>query len=322
VGVLSAPGSGEDLLVYYPAASAAPPIARPAADRSRPAEHIVRRFGAPAASALAAADFAVPDAAPAEQPRPAVIFSPGASFGACDYRLLLQELASRGYVVVGLHPLSSPRASRERYVEAPREFLTAVARLSEMNRQGPLAGRIDIAKLAFVGHSLGGAAAILALQNTPSVRVAVNLDGDFGPGQTGAAAPGGKVLYLLGAGDPSQARRLSDWRKVTRGSAVAIALQAASLGHLDFLDAALLPRSQLARPGGQGFGPIGGQRARQTVAALLTGFLDERLAGTPGAFQRARAEAPEFQPPTSPEQTRTTGGGRGDRAETKPGIRL
>jgi len=126
---------------------------------------------------------------------PLVVFSPGGSMFAADYTLLLEDLASHGYVVVAVaHPGTSLVAfadgsfgvesawrppptisrsleldslkmswdffrARDAYMAADIRF--AVRSLADAHRS-PVAGIIDTSRIGFAGHSTGGSVATTA----------------------------------------------------------------------------------------------------------------------------------------------------------------
>ena len=118
---------------------------------------------------------------------PFLIFSHGLGVNPADYRSLLEELASHGYVVVSLnHPSSSGYAPfsqnsfdfdayyEERYddrlasIQADNiRFAVDYIRKKEGNET----------PIVLAGHSLGGAASIIAARNDPKIRGCINLDG-------------------------------------------------------------------------------------------------------------------------------------------------
>lgn len=283
--------------VYYPAAATG--------GRRRPEdfseEHrtgLERRFGAGVAEALGRALTAARwDAPRAEGRYPLVVFQPGAAMGSTDYRLLLEDLASRGYVVLALHPDGSPRASGERYAQAAQELTQAVAAA----RAGhPALVDADTTRVALIGHSLGGAAAVMALSSVPGA-LAVNLDGDF----SGATAipPGAPVLYILGQtdgeSDGSRARRSGVWRDVSNGASDAVPLQVVKLRHFDFSDAALLRHAIPEERRRNRFGTLDGPAAHALTTDLVAGFLDGRLKHDAAAWPAALSRHPEATPPST-----------------------
>lgn len=295
-GVIDGPplAGGVTSRVYYPAAATGGERRREAFS----ADHrvaLARRFGPGAAEALGAAMTAGRWEAPRAAGRfPLVVFQPGAAMAAADYRLLLEDLASRGYVVLALNPDGSPPASAGRYAQAAAEMIAAAA----LARAGHSSlGDVD-GSVALIGHSLGGAAAVMAL-NRVAGAVAVNLDGDFGARTR--VPPGQPVLYLFGQtpgeSDGSRSRRATVWREVSGGGADAVPLQIVSLRHFDFADAALIQSPAPAR--GSRFGPLGGPRAHAVTTDLVAAFLDSRLKGQEAVWPGALARNPEAAAPST-----------------------
>jgi Platelet-activating factor acetylhydrolase, isoform II len=140
---------------------------------------------------------------------PVLIFSQ-AGFSVLSYSSIIEEIASHGYVIVGInHTYDAPVTafsdgrvipaspqfmegvnSRAGLIEESFQFRAAVAdyktadikfvvdQLAEINkRSGVLAGRLDLTGLGVFGHSLGGNAALEFCRKDNRCKVAVNLDG-------------------------------------------------------------------------------------------------------------------------------------------------
>lgn len=143
------------------------------------------------------------DADPIQQPFPVVIFSPGNGTNVEFYSILASEVASHGYIVLGInHPYDvaavelsngevapydkaqwslDPQAHRayttERIKVRTADVLFVVERLAEMNSSGRLAGTMDLHALAVAGHSLGGITASEACKADARFNACLNLDG-------------------------------------------------------------------------------------------------------------------------------------------------
>ncbi|MDG2532712.1 hypothetical protein P6144_03565 [Sphingomonas sp. HITSZ_GF] len=299
VGRIEASPEGQPpVWLYYPAAASR---IEPQADGPLPSPYgtgLARRFGADAAAALLAmTGHARADAPVAEGRFPLLVFSPGATMGGRDYRLFVEALASHGYVVAMTHPLGSPPAGAERYGAAAGELAALVPALRDWAKGTALGAHLAPGRIGLIGHSIGGAASVLALAQLPNGAVAVNLDGDFA-GAARSAAASGPILYLIGKTDgeseASVARRLGDWKMVAGGNPDATIVQIATLRHFDFADAALLPAGLVPEAQRRNrFGPIGGERAHAATTGLVLGFLDETLRGQAGAFNAALRAVPE-----------------------------
>lgn len=252
---------GQPVVVFYPADGGGSDA------RSEPGDGLARRFGAEAAADLAAARGpARRDATVKPGDYPLLIFAPGAGLGSSDYRWLLAGLASRGAVIVGLDPQSSPSAS-ERRVEELRDQMIRVARAA-LHDEG-LARAGTITGITVAGHSIGGAAAAAALAGLPGARAA-NIDGDF-LGVSNAPAKG-PVLFISG-GHPdeparSERRRTGEWQVVANGMGRRLMLD--DMRHLGATDAALLPPARRNRDLGPD--PLAMHRA---IGEALAAFLFE-----------------------------------------------
>jgi len=145
----------------------------------------------------AVANVPVSDAA---KSYPVVVFTGDVAVIPLMYTSLLEDLASQGYVVLALaHPYSSPFAvfpdgrtafpvaNANTDEKAARDQVGAVwaadvrfilDQLSVLNSSDALlAGRLDLTKIALVGHGLGGAAVLDVALADNRVVSAVSLDG-------------------------------------------------------------------------------------------------------------------------------------------------
>jgi hypothetical protein len=142
----------------------------------------------------------------AECAHPIVVFTPGFTATFTDYTFLFQDLASRGYLVVSVD--HTFEATAEEFLDGRlvgwvfgsylgptvrtdeqamhfavsvrlRDLQFVVNELELLNggADGPLAGKLDMSKMALVGHSLGGLTAILGIEEEPRFRAGVLLDG-------------------------------------------------------------------------------------------------------------------------------------------------
>ena len=153
---------------------------------------------------------------------PVVILSPGNATNVEFYGALAEELASHGYVVFGLdHPFQSAAVAIDDTVatysgDAPMDRAEVVTRARIDERVADIsfvlerlaadaAGfaaldtRLDLDRVAVVGHSNGGLAAV-QICDDPRVSACVNIDGQnmagpFGTGTT-PAAPANPFLFL------------------------------------------------------------------------------------------------------------------------------
>jgi dienelactone hydrolase len=141
---------------------------------------------------------------------PVIIFSQ-AGFSVLSYSAIIEEMASHGYVIVGInHTYDAPvtvfsdgrvipvskefmegvnsragsikeslrfRAAVADYKTADIEFVVDQLEKIINKRLSVLAGRLDLTQLGVFGHSLGGNAALEFCRKDNRCKVAVNLDG-------------------------------------------------------------------------------------------------------------------------------------------------
>jgi dienelactone hydrolase len=165
--------------------------------------------------------------AKAEAPYPVIILSPGNGGNVEFYAAYAEDLASRGYVVVGLdHPFDVaavrlsdgtiasfdpgqwPTDNPER-----REFLIrrmderaadvsfALDCLQQVNTDsGPLAGALDLQRIGVMGHSMGGITGAAASRLDARLKACLNIDGSLAGGpfsaRPGDECPGQPFLYV------------------------------------------------------------------------------------------------------------------------------
>jgi dienelactone hydrolase len=168
-------------------------------------------------SARHGAEVAAPD-----DRYPVVLLSPGNATNVDFYASLAEDLASHGYVVIGIdHPYQSAAVAigdsvavyagdppmedaadvvTARIDERVADFGFVLERLAvDSAGLDGLAGRLDLDKVGVIGHSNGGIAAVQACDNR-RVRACINLDGQNRGGPFGAradpSAPANPFLFL------------------------------------------------------------------------------------------------------------------------------
>ncbi|MFF0218549.1 alpha/beta hydrolase family protein [Streptomyces vinaceus] len=263
--------------------------------------------GLPRARTHAAYD--VPAADGAER-FPVVLFSPGLGGVRAQNTAWAEELASHGYVVVGLdHPYDSAAvvladgrtirtkvsatgddAEDERRAAgwtavraADLSFVRAqLGRVDSGALAGPLTGRLDTARVVAAGHSLGGGAALQAARQDPQFAAVIDLDGfPHDPSPRPYRQPVLALTQAIGPDtDPDYLPQLT--RVLALSGATSYRLTVPGTGHLTFTDAPLYlpPLPSLVGSLGRTEGP------RLTAAASLA-FLDSVL--RPGTGDPAAA---------------------------------
>ncbi len=298
-------------LLYYPAAQAVADggVALDAAwaDAYRPS--LVRRIGPAAADAFLRMRWHAADGAAAADGRfPVLVFAHGYHQPPTSYMALVESLVARGYAVLAIAapgfaevvPLAGGRIAPnlplddDGYAKFAQDIASAVAELPKLDAAAgqPYAGHLDTARVGVFGHSLGGAAAVLASARAPAIRAAANLDGDY----AGAAAeeqPRVPLLYITTQppsreaapkaswdDEKNEVRRAGIWRRVAAASPRALRVRVGGMFHANFQDEALLPASAIPKKlRGTRFGSIDGLRGLELTSRLLAGFFAEALGG-------------------------------------------
>ena len=253
---------------------------------------------------------------------PVVVLSHGFGAARAHYSALAQELASHGYVVLAIdHPIGGftlapdgsvlrPGADSLHYSGSPLASVVrdwAIDDAFVVRRAAALASRgsesvgtvaIDTTRVAAIGHSLGGAAALQACLSQPLFDACADMDGDvFGDVETnGIAKP---ILALLSQPDhrarppardsAESARREafarmgrerdSSWTAICarqRGSPCFV-VKLVGTAHFSFSDAPFQMPSRLRGVGAT----LTPAEMHRTMAVRLLDFLDHELRSTP-----------------------------------------
>lgn len=212
---------------------------------------------------------------PAKSPKAVLFFLPGLRREVRNYSLLAEGLAERGFLVIGLDPQSN------------RAVVDQQNSAAELLKARQALGQSEHAKLpvGYWGHSLGGAAAMLAAGQATDETAVANLDGDF-MGTALAARPRGPLL-LVNNEEPdapkrTQDRRTHDWALVSSRAKWRWRVKLPGTRHMNFSDLAIG-----AEPDGTRFGPVDAKQAIQETVHLLDGFFTEHLLGVAGATKKS-----------------------------------
>lgn len=264
---------------------------------------------------------------------PVILFLPGWAGGMSENTSLVTDLASRGFVVVavgyddgtcsGLAPVDKPlldlsseaafqrtqsiaHTRFERTSLGVSRLIDGLVALNRATSSSPFAGRLDLSRLATVGHSFGGAMAVEICSRDSRVTAAVNIDGWlFGAGGSGGITQPWLVLNSSGVATTASDltsedsyRRYSamlefaDSRQISAavasGRARSVTLD--DTEHSSFADFPYLSWRDLLRP------PAQGSHAISRAAEEITAFLKESEA--------ASALSPTSRPPGSLPESR------------------
>ena len=235
----------------------------------------------------------------AEGAHPIVVFTPGFTATFTDYTFLFEDLASRGYIVLSVNHTFEATAEEfldgrlvgsvfgsylgptVRTDEQAMHFAVSV-RLSDLEfvvnelellnggADGPLAGKLDMSKMALAGHSLGGLTAILGIEEEPRFRAGVLLDGAVPKSLLGGTET--PVLILAAGRDEwnEEERRL--WSTL-RGARLAVNLQGTE--HVTLSDAVWLAMGAVKT------GTMGPGKTMAAIRDFVAAFLDTNLLGKP-----------------------------------------
>ena len=237
-------------------------------------------------------------------PHPLVLLTHGYTGTLTDYTFLAEDLASRGYVVASVaHTYESTavefpdgrlvlsvlgshfRVDALRTDEQTISFAAHVREqdissvLDELQRRNAtsgdfLASHLDFRRVAVMGHSLGGIAALAIVSRDPRISAAIVMDA---PGSANSATGTGKPVLILAAGrDQWGARDCQLWRNL-RGPRLLVELRGAE--HLTASDAVWLAKNfpQLEAP----TGAMGTEKTVSAMRNYIAAFLDYVLLAKP-----------------------------------------
>ena len=308
--------------VWYPASGSreAEELPLPAEWQIQKADVLRARFGPEFASAMKTFSVRERTDAPVlagSSQFPVLLFVPGLSWLASDYSVMIDDLVSHGYVVVGISPtgFSDPvefpdgrivhqSLGRGERVGTDQSIvqddpLFSIHQIQRMNEAGFLRARIDTHKIGAFGHSLGGTTALVVAARDSLIRAAINIDGDP-MGNVREARPRQPIL-LISSESPtvdeapsnpspqhtelvrqglerSEKRRIDDWNAISSQSISARRIIMPGAHHLNFVDAALAsPLLTEKAARWMKFGTIEPERALTALSSTVRTFFDQSL---------------------------------------------
>ena len=236
---------------------------------------------------------------------PVVVLLPGLGRAVPDYTALAEDLASRGYAVLGINMTGSSivgfpdghvvNATAEGginpgllsdvdawYVDANRVIEVWVEDVafvtSALAEDPPSIGPLDFSRVAYVGHSLGGAASFERCNQDEACVGAVDLDGTLFSNvrQTGMDAPGLVIRAEQGPSGDFATRAAVDFAHIADAGPVRILTLGGST-HNNFTDDGLLYGPLWGLVGS--LGSIDRERAATITRDVVRTFLDQHLRG-------------------------------------------
>jgi dienelactone hydrolase len=284
---------------------------------------------------------AIKDAPVAKTPKqfPVVLLSHGLGGTGLEYASLIEELVSHGYVVAAIEhtytasavvfpdgrvipfyrePEPAGLTPDQRWQRMIASVAVGISRgaddvmfvlnkLAELNKSGAdgflLSGRLDLNRVAAVGHSAGGGFATRACQLNARIRACVSLDGEMPPVSAFPEYPDGKrlqqpVLLLevdqTGKRKPFSEAQFADFQKkeeeqlnqCPKGS-YHVLLNAPGLFHGSFSDYLLLAANGDATKTEEAIHNL------RLIESFTRGFLDKNLKGEKAPMLDEPAQSPE-----------------------------
>jgi dienelactone hydrolase len=256
--------------------------------------------------------------APLDGSPPVVVLMPGLGQPVASYSAVAEDLASHGYAVVGINPtesvdvvfpdghlvpatplgnvsgadVASWYASAARVTEVWAADAAFVVRT--LAASPPQIGVLDFSHVAYLGHSLGGAASFEACREDPRCAAAVDLDGTLWTEvrHTGLMAPNLILRAPKDACDDFCRAAAVDFEAVkAAGNSQQLAI--AGSKHMDYSDVGLMwrPVDRFLS-----LGTIDSNRMTVITREAVRSFLDENVRGaSAGSFASVVAQYPEMQ---------------------------
>ncbi len=256
---------------------------------------------------------------------PVLIMEPGMGPIATDYTVFAENLASHGYIVVGINPTDTanytvfldgsvaPRsvkgtipdsdtpaaaAADANRIEAVwvQDVTFVMNQLAKINAEPAsfFNNRLDLEHIGIWGHSFGGATAVAFCQQDPRCKAGVNMDGTPTSGELKATVPQPFMFitedYSKGC---DQNCELMHQVYLNTKPGAAYTLSIAGTRHFNFSDLPIrqvpVARALFIRAGYEG--SINPTRALQIANAYMAAFFDQYLKGIEGDLLKGPSSA-------------------------------
>ena len=232
-----------------------------------------------------------------ESKYPIIIFSPGYLTPPQSYTALLEDLASHGYIVVGMSHAKFPPLEEELkmpmgdFHQIWEDNVSRLIRdLPHLGTQVPVLSKADIGKLGLVGHSFGGSTSLQVCEKEPLCKCAADIDGFLH-----AKHPVHKLhkpSLALMANDPMKNMTPADKEKdaallklfkSAKGVAPMEYIEIEKMNHFSFTDAwILLPHIA------EKTATISGEKGIEVSRKILAWFFDKNLKGLTQEFPQVK----------------------------------
>lgn len=232
---------------------------------------------------------------------PFIVFGPGLGWLPTDYSYLLASLASKGYIVVAVTglPISNhiyfPDNTFESIDKVNVDYTKTADYLSftvnqiliqSEDKNSRLFELIDTSKVIVVGHSISGAASLIAASKNQSIKAVVNLDGDVND-EFENIQPVQPILYITtqppGADNPivetwneekNEKRRDNAFLNNTTRCKNCIRIKIPEMYHRDFLDASKFKANISAACNRKNFGKISFTSSSEIIIQSISNFIE------------------------------------------------
>jgi len=232
---------------------------------------------------------------------PLIIFGPGLGWLPTDYTLLLTSLASRGNIIVSVTgvPISKqvyfPNQTSETtekvradYRKMAEYFMITFADMVKKSNENKndIYTLIDTNKVILAGHSISGAAGLIAAQANPRIKAIINLDGDV-TDEFLEIRPMQPILYITTQPqrvdnpnvktwdiDRSENRRDKAFENNRMNSIKSIRIKIPNMYHLDFLDIACYKDELSEVSKGKSFGKISFSKYLTIIIESIEDFIE------------------------------------------------
>jgi len=252
--------------------------------------------------------------APLDGHPPAVVLLPGLGQPVASYTAIAEDLASHGYAVVGVNPTGSIAVafpdghvspavplgnvagmevpswyvSAERVTNVWADDAAFVVRT--LSAAPPKIGALDFDHVAYLGHSLGGAASFESCRQEKRCAAAVDLDGTLWTEVRHTGLKGPSLAIRAAPKDPCDAFCVAANADFATVDAIGDSTQVSVAGsqHMNFSDMGLMwrPLAYLVS-----LGSIDEKRMTEITRSLVLSFLDEHVRNSPGGGFAAKASS-------------------------------